>query len=171
MSDICYACGAQSTTTATIGKITWDLCNTCAQTAIPNLIVEDTQNTLTSVNIFGPFGIIGEWAKGVAFEIPKQHALYEKPHSVVLCNPGIISIASNGHLQATALVDGKITQVHLENIARNNCDLRGTNMLLDMDKFESLTQSLSNASRWKSAAQCIKDVEESFTVIGSFVQN
>jgi hypothetical protein len=171
MSDICYACGAVGTAFVKIGTITWDLCGPCTQTAIPNLIIEDTNNTLTSLNTFGPYGIVGEWAKGVVFEIPKQQALYEKPHSVVLCDPGVVFMMANGHLVASASVDGKPTQVHLENIARNNCDVRGTNMLLDLDKFLGLTQSLSNAAQWKDGAQFLKDVEDSFTVIGSFVQN
>jgi hypothetical protein len=171
MSDICYACGAVGTAFVKIGMVTWDLCGPCTQTAIPNLIIEDTNNTLTSFNSFGQYGILGEWAKNVVFEIPKQQALYEKPHSVVLCDPGIVLLMQNGHLAASAFVDGNSTQVYLENIARNNCDVRGTNMLLDVDKFLSMTQSLSNAARWREGAQFLKDVEESFTVIGSFVQN
>lgn len=171
MSDVCYNCCSLATTAVKIGAIGWDLCKSCAQTSVPALIVEDANNILTSVNTYGTYGIVGEWTKGVTFEIPKQHALYEKPHSAVLCENGIVVLQPNGHLIVDAMVDDKRTRVHLENIARNNCDLRGTNSLLDVDKFENMTQSLANASQWKSAAQFLKDVEESFTVIGSFVQN
>ena len=171
MSDICYNCAGPSSTSVKVGHIEWDLCKPCSQIAIPSLIAEDANNTLMAVNTFGPYGIISDWANKTVFEIPKQQALYEKPHLVVLSENGCVILQPNGHLIVDADVDGKKTRVHLENVARNNCDLRGTNTLLDIDKFDQMTQTLTNAAQWKDGAQYLKDVEDSFTVIGSFVQN
>lgn len=171
MDNLCFNCG---TTTAVqkinVGKITWDLCVSCTANKIPLLIKEDADNTLTSVNAFGPFGVLSDWAKDVVFEVPKPTAIYETPLQARIPDSSIVSLYKN-HLIVEVIIDNKLQTIHLENIVRNNCDLRGDRALIDAAKFAHMTQMLTNAETWQTGAQFVKELEESFTVIGSFMHH
>lgn len=172
VEDICYSCGQASETSVRVGIIKWFLCTACSATAIPKLIADDANNTLTAVNTFDSYGILGDWAKDVVFEVPKAQALFETPHKAVISPDGSVYLHTNNHLTVDVTLNGsQAAKVHLENLARNNCDVRGEHSLIDHTKFTNLTQSLANATSWHEGLAFLKNVEDSFTVIGSFVQS